>query len=67
MTAKFSQNPDLASVLRSTGTTELGEATRDRYWGIGRALGDPSVFSKEGWKGRNKCGELLMEVRDELS
>ena len=40
--ANFSQNPELASVLLSTGSTTLVEARPyDRIWGVGLAESDP--------------------------
>ena len=54
--AKFSQNTDLRAILLGTGDALLIEHTeRDSYWGDG---GDGS--------GRNRLGEILMSVRDEL-
>ncbi len=54
--AKFTQHPVLRAVLLSTGETLLVEHTaRDHYWGDG---GDGS--------GRNRLGEILMEVRGKL-
>jgi ribA/ribD-fused uncharacterized protein len=56
LTAKFTQHPKLRELLLSTGDAELVEHTRnDSYWADG---GDGS--------GRNRLGELLMEVREEL-
>ena len=55
--AKFSQHPQLASLLLSTGGARLVEhTTNDRYWADG---GDGT--------GRNRLGELLMQVRQELA
>jgi ribA/ribD-fused uncharacterized protein len=55
--AKFSQNPELAERLMATKCAHLIEHTKnDRYWGDG---GDG--------KGRNRLGELLMELRSELA
>jgi len=54
--AKFSQNERLAAVLLSTHKAFLVEhTTNDSYWGDG------------GGTGQNKLGQLLMQVRDELS
>jgi predicted NAD-dependent protein-ADP-ribosyltransferase YbiA (DUF1768 family) len=54
--AKFSQNPDLRSKLLATAPASLVEHTKnDRYWADG---GDGT--------GRNRLGELLMQVREEL-
>jgi N-glycosidase YbiA len=53
---KFTQHPALRSLLLNTGDAELVEHTKnDRYWGDG---GDGT--------GRNRLGQLLMEVRTEL-
>jgi ribA/ribD-fused uncharacterized protein len=54
--AKFTQNAALRSLLLSTGDAKLVEHTaNDSYWADG---GDGS--------GRNRLGEILMEVRAEL-
>lgn len=54
--AKFTQHDDLRAVLLGTGDATLVEHTAsDSYWGDG---GDGS--------GRNRLGQLLMRVRDEL-
>ena len=54
--AKFTQHPELRELLLSTGTATLVEhTTNDRYWADG---GDGSV--------RNRLGELLMQLREEL-
>ncbi|MGH7173776.1 MAG: NADAR family protein [Gemmataceae bacterium] len=54
--AKFSQHADLRAVLLGTGDALLVERTeKDSYWGDG---GDGS--------GRNRLGEILMSVREEL-
>jgi len=54
--AKFSQNQQLAELLRSTGTAALYEKMpRDSYWGTG-----PNGC------GRNRMGRLLEQVRKEI-
>jgi ribA/ribD-fused uncharacterized protein len=54
--AKFTQHAELRAVLLGTGDVVLVEhTTNDSYWGDG---GDGS--------GRNRLGEILMSVRDEL-
>ena len=67
MLAKFTQNPELSPFLKNTGDRILIEATRDKYWGVGRGIGDPSLFNKDNWPGLNTCGKMIMEIRDELS
>ena len=54
--AKFTQHDDLRATLLATGDALLVEHTEnDAYWGDG---GDGS--------GRNRLGQILMSVRDEL-
>jgi len=54
--AKFTQHPDLGSLLLATGNAELVENTQgDIYWGCG----------KDG-TGKNRLGILLMELREQL-
>jgi ribA/ribD-fused uncharacterized protein len=56
LVAKFSQHDDLLEILLGTGDALLVEHTvNDSYWGDG---GDGS--------GKNRLGQLLMSVRDEL-
>src|SRR5271166_1848320 len=54
--AKFTQHAELRAILLGTGESVIVEHTeKDRYWGDG---GDGS--------GRNRLGQILMEVREEL-
>jgi ribA/ribD-fused uncharacterized protein len=53
--AKFTQHVDLRAILLNTGDAILVEHTEnDAYWGDGDG------------SGRNRLGEILMSVRDEL-
>ena len=53
-------------LLKSTGT--LCEAAKgDRIWGVGLGLNDPAVFDRQEWKGKNKLGFLLTELREEVA
>jgi ribA/ribD-fused uncharacterized protein len=64
---KFSQHPDLATYLRQTNDRILVEASPfDPVWGIGMAQNNPNVENPLRWKGQNKLGFALMEVRDRL-
>nr|CAG8485296.1 12028_t:CDS:2 [Entrophospora candida]CAG8535765.1 5494_t:CDS:2 [Entrophospora candida] len=55
---KFTQHEDLKELLLSTGESKLIEdSPSDSYWGIA---------TKNGVKGENKLGLLLMAVRSEL-
>lgn len=54
--AKFTQHEELKAILLGTGNALLVEHTaNDSYWGDG---GDGS--------GKNRLGQVLMQVRDEL-
>lgn len=65
--AKFSQNEDLKSQLKTTGDTVLAEcAVKDRIWGIGLSMKDPDRFEIDKWKGQNLLGYALMMVREQL-
>lgn len=56
LVAKFTQHDDLRAILLGTGEAQLVEHTaNDSYWGDG---GDGS--------GKNRLGQLLMSVRQEL-
>ncbi len=66
--AKFSQHPDLAAFLISTGQRILVEASPvDRIWGIGLAPDSDDASRPERWRGLNLLGFALMQVRRILS
>ena len=54
------QRPDLAELLRATGTAHIeeGNTWNDRFFGVVR-VGDT-------WEGLNHMGRLLMEIRASL-
>ena len=63
--AKFQQNPHLKEKLVSTGNKTLVECNpKDPYWGIGLGLQNPDIWEQSKWKGENKLGEVLGQVRD---
>lgn len=62
--AKFSQNERLKESLLKTNGKILAEATRDRWWGTGKSISDPTGFE---WDGENYMGQVLMQVRKVLA
>ena len=62
---KFQQNPELKTLLLSSGNLQLVEATPDRLWGCGATLSSNALRRHE-WPGRNRHGEILMTVRTYL-
>ena len=65
--AKFSQNLAIRKLLLDTGDKILAEANpRDSYWGIGTSSTTTIAKNPEKWKGQNKLGKFLMELRSEL-
>ena len=63
---KFQQHPELKTLLLSTGSLQLVEATPDRTWGCGATLSSNALRRHE-WPGKNKHGEILMTVREYLA
>lgn len=65
--AKFSQNDELKTLLKNTGTAVLAEcAVKDRIWGNGLSMKDPDRLEPAKWKGQNLLGYALMMVRERL-
>ena len=64
---KFHQNGDLRDYLLNTKDLTLAEASPlDRFWGIGAGLGVVASSKEQTFTGKNKLGELLMELRAQL-
>lgn len=62
---KFSQNPDLCTILLETVDMEICEASpTDRKWGVG--CNEKKALNKKNWNGRNLLGVILMKVRKAL-
>lgn len=65
--AKFLQHPELRELLLSTKNRPIGEADpRDKYWGIGTGASTSFAKNPARWKGKNRLGQLLTELRDEF-
>jgi ribA/ribD-fused uncharacterized protein len=66
--AKFNQNEHLKKILLSTGNKILVEASPyDAIWGVGMSEDNPDIYDSKKWKGTNWLGEVLMQVREDLS
>jgi hypothetical protein len=66
--AKFSQNPELKEKLLATGNKLIVEcAPYDSIWGNGLNITDSLVTPVDKWKGTNRLGKAIMNVRDALN
>ena len=66
--AKFTQSESLLTeLLDSYGTTLVEASPYDKIWGIGLAEDDVRALDRSTWKGSNWLGEVLTNVRDDLS
>ena len=66
--AKYSQHQDLQAALHSTGNRTIAEANaRDDVFAIGLPITHKDVLNPAAWRGQNRLGKVLMEVRHELS
>jgi ribA/ribD-fused uncharacterized protein len=62
--AKFAQNAVLAEQLKATGERIIVEASpTDLIWGVGLHEDDPLILNERNWRGENRLGRVLMEVR----
>ena len=68
VSAKFSQNNDLPQCLKKTDQNIIAEANPfDSYWGVGLGLEDKNIWKMGMWKGANRLGSILTDVRDRLN
>ena len=68
ISAKFEQNLQLAQYLKETGDSTLVEANPfDNYWGVGLSMSNEDVWIKTNWKGANKLGQMLEELRESIT
>jgi hypothetical protein len=66
--AKFTQHPDLRTKLLDTGKRPIGFAdARDIYWGIGTSMDTDKAKLASKWRGLNKLGKMLEELRSRLT
>jgi ribA/ribD-fused uncharacterized protein len=66
--AKFTQHPEIRKQLQETGDNKLGYADpRDTYYGIGTSMDLDKSKIPSKWRGRNKMGEMLMQLRSEFN
>lgn len=65
--AKFVQHPELRKELLETKDKIIGKAdARNTFWGIGTGMSSDKAKHPTKWRGQNKLGKLLMEVRESL-
>ena len=65
--AKFEQNPNLVTLLKSTGALQIAECCRDKEWGTGIPLYDNSCINPSSWHSQGLLGEILEQVRSVLN
>lgn len=65
---KFTQNAALLDkLIETTGTLLVEASPTDTVWGIGMSENDPNCHDQTKWKGSNWLGEVLTELRDNLT
>jgi len=65
--AKFTQNKPLLEKLMQTSNTEFVEVNpADTIWGIGLPPNNPKIYNKQLWRGQNKLGKILTQLREDL-
>jgi ribA/ribD-fused uncharacterized protein len=65
---KFVQHPELRKQLQETGERQIGEAdARDTYWGIGTSASSEKSKHPSKWRGQNRMGKILMDLRKEFA
>jgi hypothetical protein len=64
---KFKQHKDLLHILLQVGNKELVKTGKNEtYWGIGLDTMNLDSQKKDKWLGKNKLGNILMEVRSKI-
>ena len=62
--AKFKQNKELWSMLKTTEPKILVEVSTDRLWGTGISLKDMHVLDNKRWYGKGWLSDMLHTVRE---
>lgn len=63
--AKFTQHPEIRTKLMETGDRPIGFAdARDIYWGIGTSRDTDKAKKKSKWRGQNKLGIIIHDLRN---
>lgn len=63
---KFSQNLELKTKLLSEEGQFVEASPWDCLWGVGLRASDPKILDTRNWRGLNRLGKVLDEVRDVL-
>lgn len=67
MHEKFKQNKKLRNMLLETENSEIAWCDEnDTVFGIGVSVYNPERFNREKWKGQNRLGQYLMEIREAI-
>lgn len=65
--AKFVQHPELRKKLLETDKKVIGKAdARNTFWAIGTGMESDKAKFPSKWRGQNKLGKILMDLRDTL-
>lgn len=64
---KIRQHPSIEELLLQTESDVIAEVDKhDTYWSNGMDLAEPNINDMTKWTGKNKLGQILMKIRDEI-